>query len=107
MAGLFFNVVAFSDAIAGKIVSTDRRTGKSTLAQEKQYAIVMEKSPNSIFNCRDIPCHQWNNELNYVGHSGDLKHNLVNVLTMSSKGTGFTKAIDRSSGMLTNTVCRN
>ncbi|GEM_PF-1728834 len=107
MAGLLINVMAFKKVSTGKSISTDRRLGKAILALDKPSCIMNQKSPNHISNTEDLPFHQLNNELNYVGNSDNLKHNLTTVLSTSPEGSVLTKAVNRSSWMLTNAVCRN
>lgn len=107
MTELLINVMAFKKISTGNSISTGRRWGKATLALNKPSCIMNQKSPNHISNTEDLPSHQLNNELNYVGNSDNLKHNLATVLSTSPEGSVLTKAIDISSWMLTNAVCRN
>lgn len=107
MAGLLINGLAFKEVITYKSISTDRRSGKAILALDRPSVSMNYKFTFRISNIENLPCHQRNNELNYVDHNDDLKHILATVLSTSPKSPVFTKAIDRSSGMLTNTVCRN
>lgn len=107
MAELLINVMAFKKVSTDNSISMDRRRGKAILALDKPFCIMNQKSPNNISNTEYLPSRQLNNELNYVGNSDNLKHNLATVLSTSPKGSVLTKAIDRSSRMLTNAVCRN
>lgn len=101
MAGLLINVMAFKED------NTGRRSGKATPALDKSSCVMNQTFAYRNTIKENLPIHQLNNELNYVGKSDVLKHNLATVLSSPPKGSVLLKAKDRSSWMLTNTVCRN